>query len=197
MKKVLFISSRPIYPIVSGGQIRTAQQLEFLSQRYEVDVIFQTEKFIEAERFIRQYLTSIGKVVCFRLPRWKCYLNTLRFLFNRLPLQVNYYYDCRIKQYVKEHQEEYDFVFCNNIRTTEYIRELKGITKIVDFVDAISMNYEKAKGYAHGIKKIIYTIDHKRCLKYEQCVLSSFDRCCIISEIDKQYILKCRQKYTL
>lgn len=38
MKKVLFISSRPIYPVIGGDQIRTSQQLEYLVQRYIVDV---------------------------------------------------------------------------------------------------------------------------------------------------------------
>ena len=32
MKKALFISSRPIYPIIGGDQIRTAQQLDYLLQ---------------------------------------------------------------------------------------------------------------------------------------------------------------------
>lgn len=39
MKKLLFISSRPIYPIVGGDQIRTAQCLEFLRLYFDVHVI--------------------------------------------------------------------------------------------------------------------------------------------------------------
>ena len=64
----------------------------------------------------------------------------------------------------------------------------------MDFVDAISMNYEKAKLKAHGLQKIIYTIDYKRCKQYEQMVLDVFDRCAIISEVDKQYILQYEKK---
>ncbi len=192
MQRVLFITSRPIYPIVGGDQIRTAQQLEFLLQRYEVDVLYQSEQFA-GQDLVKQNAPSVHKVICFRLPRWKSYLQTLLFLFNRLPLQVNYYYDRRIAQYIRRHKSEYDIVFCNNIRTAEYVRKLNGIKKAIDFVDAISMNYEKAQKLAHGIKKWIYAIDHKRCLRYERQVLNSFDSCAIISEIDKQYILKCQQ----
>lgn len=188
MKKVLFISSRPLYPIISGIQIRTAQQLEFLMQRYNVDVIYQSEE-TGGEKLIREQLPRVGKIICFKLPKWKSYLQTLRFLFNRLPLQVNYYYEKKIQTYIDKHLNEYDIVFCNNIRTTQYVINAKNILKYVDFVDALSMNYEKAQQYTHGIWKWIYAIEYKRCSVYERQVLSSFEHCAIISEVDKQYLL--------
>lgn len=187
-KKVLFISSRPIYPIIGGDQIRTAQQLNFLLQRYVVDVVYQTPFEV------KDYIPNVQKIRGFKVPKWVCYMQTLRFLFNRLPLQVNYYYNNKMKKYIDSCLHEYDIVFCNNIRTTEYVREFSDVVKIVDFVDAISMNYEKAKLKAHGLQKIIYTIDYKRCKQYEQMVLDVFDRCAIISEVDKQYILQYEKK---
>ena len=156
-KRVLFISSRPIYPIMSGGQIRTAQQLEFLVQRYSVDVLFFTEE--KSNAVIRDYLPDVNREYVFYFSKLECYMQTLRFLFNELPLQVNYYYNRKVQNFVTEHLHEYDIVFCNNIRTSEYVRKNEGIIKVLDFVDAISMNYEKAKRQAYGIKKIIYGID--------------------------------------
>lgn len=188
MKKVLFISSRPLYPIISGIQIRTVQQLEFLMQRYNVDVIYQSEE-TGGEKLVREQLPRVRKIICFKLPKWKSYLQTLRFLFNRLPLQVNYYYEKKIQTYIDKHLNEYDIVFCNNIRTTQYVINAKNILKCVDFVDALSMNYEKAQQHAHGIWKWIYAIEHKRCSVYERQTLSSFEHCAIISEVDKQYLL--------
>lgn len=188
MKKVLFISSRPIYPIVGGDQIRTAQQLEFLLQRYNVDVIYQSTS--KEDTYIRDYVPAVKNAVCFRVPKWLCYMQTLRFLFNKLPLQVNYYYNKLMREYVDSVLHNYDIVFCNNIRTAEYVRSSTGIVKVMDFVDAISMNYEKAKQEAHGLQKIIYEIDYRRCRKYEQLVLDAFHRCAIISEVDRSYILK-------
>lgn len=184
--KALFISSRPIYPIMGGDQIRTAQQLDFLLQKYDVDVVYLCEKY-EGE-LLRKFVPQIKKTFCFKIPRIKCFIQTLRFLINRLPLQVNYYYNTNVSNYINSHIQEYDLVFCNNIRTAEYVRNAQGIIKVLDFVDAISMNYEKAKKEARGLKRIIYSIDYKRCRRYEQLLLRSFDSCAIISEIDKQYI---------
>ena len=39
-KRLLFISSRPLFPIIGGDQIRTVQQLEFLKEKFDVDVLF-------------------------------------------------------------------------------------------------------------------------------------------------------------
>lgn len=184
--KALFISSRPIYPIMGGDQIRTAQQLNFLLQKYDVDVVYLCEKN-EREQ-LRKYVPLVGKINCFQVPKIKCYMQTLRFLINNLPLQVNYYFNTNVNEYISSHLQKYDLVFCNNMRTAEYVRNAQGIRKVLDFVDAISMNYEKAKKEARGLKKIIYSIDYKRCKRYEQLLLESFDSCAIISEIDKQYI---------
>lgn len=184
--KALFISSRPIYPIIGGDQIRTAQQLDFLLQKYDVDIIYLCEKN-EGEQ-LRKFVPQVGKTICFKVSKIKCYIQTLRFLVNRLPLQVNYYYNTNVSDYINSHLQEYDLVFCNNIRTAEYVRNAQCIKKILDFVDAISMNYEMARKEARGLKKIIYSIDYKRCKRYEQLLLESFDSCAIISDIDKQYI---------
>ena len=188
MKRLLFISSRPIYPIIGGDQIRTAQQLEFLCTKYKVDVIYQTE--VQSKMLICKYLPVVSVEKCFRSSKWMNYMRTLYFLCNHLPLQVNYYYDKEMKRYIDLHLSEYDIVFCNNIRTAEYVRRASNIVKVIDFVDAISMNYEKAKSKAKGLKRLIYEIDYRRCRRYERQVLKDFDRCATISEIDRQYILK-------
>lgn len=187
MQKVLFISSRPLFPIVGGDQIRTVQQLEFLLQRYRVDVLYLTES---KERDVtKEHLPAVGNVFCFHILKWRCYWQTLRFLFNAKPLQVNYYHNKRTQRFVAAHLDEYDMVFCNNIRTAEYVRWAKGVRKYIDFVDAISMNYTKAQHKARGLKKLIYKIDGRRCARYEQQVIRDFDNCAIISEVDKQYLL--------
>ena len=57
------------------------------------------------------------------------------------------------------------------------------------------MNYDKARKKAGIIKKIIYTIDYKRCRKYEQACLDAFDSCAVISDIDNAYITQWKEEY--
>lgn len=190
MKKALFISSRPIYPIICGGQIRTEQQLEFLSRKYEVDVVFVSN--VENPD-INPYLRFAKSAKSFYRSKIKCLLGTLRFVTNNFPLQVNYYFDSNLKRYVKNTINNYDLVFCNNIRTAEFVRTLNGPKKVIDFVDAISMNYDKARQHSHGLKRLIYEIDFHRCKSYEQRLLNEFDGFSIISDVDKNYIESCQK----
>lgn len=184
--RLLFISSRPIFPIVGGDQIRTAQQLELLIDLFYVDVVYISQNDVDEN--IHNHLPEVGKVVKFKVSKIKSYFNTLKFIFNRLPLQVNYYYDSKVASYIDDVAQSYDAIFCNLIRTAPYANNLK-ILKYLDFVDAISMNYEKARKKAFGLKRLIYSLDYKRCKDYEKKCLQKFDRCAIISDIDNQYIV--------
>lgn len=185
MGKALFIVSRPIFPIVGGDQIRAQQQLEFLSRKYLVDVIFLSSG---SGCVKSDYLPYAHDVKCFYRSKIKCLLGALRFLTNKLPIQVNYYRDKMLQRYVNQVADQYDVIFCNNIRTTEFARKCSGIKRIVDFVDAISMNYDKARKHSIGLKKLIYTIDFYRCKSYEKKILQEFDVCMVISSADKQFI---------
>lgn len=188
-KKLLFISSRPIFPITGGDQIRTAQQLELLCEHFEVDVVYTTTNREDAE--ISNYISDVRQTFRFFIGRWRHYLYTMRFIVNQLPLQVNYYFDSRLSKKIDSILPDYDCVFCNNIRTAEYVRKKRGLIKYIDFVDAISMNYDKARHEAKGLKKIIYEIDYRRCKVYEQKCLEAFDSCAVISDVDNKYIKSC------
>lgn len=186
MKKALFISSRLLYPLIGGEKIRTAQTLRHLSQLYKVDVICESE---EKNYTLGPLEKCINKYYHFYIPKFKHYLWTLNFLLNKDPLQVNYYYSKDIQKLIDSIIDEYDIIFCNNIRTTKYVINHPKVVRYVDFVDSIAMNYQRAKKESKGLKKIIYTIDAKRCTDYERFIYKTFDRCSVISDIDRNYIL--------
>lgn len=187
MKKALFISSRNLYPLIGGEKIRTAQALRYLSQIYEVDVICESD---EKNYDLGPLAKCIHNYYHFYIPKIRHYIWTLRFLFNKHPLQVNYYYSKDIQKLIDKIIDKYDIVFCNNIRTTKYLLKHHNVVRYVDFVDSIAMNYQRAKKSSTGLKKIIFTIDAKRCTNYERFLYQLFDRCSVISEIDRSYILK-------
>ena len=190
MTKVLIVSSKPPYPLHrGGGAIRTYQMIKSLSQFCEIDLLYITDDG-EIASINKGVGTFCHKIVAFRVNRYRYYWNVLKGMWaNRLPLQVNYFYFPEVQHWIDAHWNDYDAVFCNNIRTTEYVRKKKDKKKWVDFVDAISMNYEKAQKQVNGVWRYLYRIDHARCRRYERAVLESFDRCIVISDVDKEYIL--------
>ena len=114
--------------------------------------------------------------------------NALKNLFSRKPIQVGGYYFKTVQRWIDKHFKEYDLVYCNHIRTTEYARRLP-CKKVLDFHDAISMNYKDALKRARGFWKVFYFIEDKRLLPYELEVLRDFDKYFITSQADKDYLL--------
>ena len=192
--KVLFITSRQIFPILSGAQIRSAQQLKMLSKRFDVDVVTLIDGDAEVPD-IHEYEPNVKAETYFRVYKKEHYLSAFKFMVNCLPIQVNYYYHKPLQKWIDENIHRYDAVFCNNIRTTEYVMKHRNIRRYLDFVDAISMNYEQAKKLSIGLKKLIYTIDFYRVRKYEQKCLKEFDRCSTISDVDRDYILNYKRSF--
>ncbi|MCD7973904.1 MAG: glycosyltransferase family 4 protein [Candidatus Azobacteroides sp.] len=190
-KRILIINSRPPYPLYTGGEMRTYQMIKLLSSIYEnIDIAYLAHnETSETKKGIAPYCKGIYS---FPAPgRISILIRTLLgLLTGKLPLQVHYFYSSSMQKWIDKNINKYDLVFCNNIRTAEYIRNNKNTIKVIDFVDAISMNYERAKKKTKGLWKLLYSIDHKRCLAYELDLLNKFDKTIIISPIDASYILK-------
>lgn len=188
-KKLLLIFFRPPFPLLSGGQIRMYQNLRLLSKYFDVDVLFMTEDKVE-DSTVKEIEKLATNVFWHRFTKLQYYFNTVRGFFSKMPLQSNYFYSKKIQKWIDKNISNYDIAFCNTIRTTKYLAN-KDIYKVIDFVDAISMNYEKAyEKKRFGLWKFLYYIDKTRLKKYEQEVLETFDKSIIISKVDKHHILE-------
>ena len=189
-KKVLIIFFRPPYPPIGGDKIRMFQNLRFLSEICNLDALYLNDSKSDSD-LLDQINRYCSKVVNFDIKRFHYFFNTLLgFLLNRKPLQVNYFYHKRVQKWIDAHMDKYDAVFVNTIRVADYVLD-KNTYKIIDFIDAISMNYEKAAMHKKfGLWKLLYAIDKKRLYNYEKMVLNTFDRHLLISKVDKEHILK-------
>lgn len=188
-KRLLMIFYRPPFPLIGGDKIRMFQNLKILSNYYKVDVIFINDN--KTDKTITDNILKFAKnVFVFEFTKQRFYLSTLfGLIFNKKPLQVNYYYFKKVQNWINKNISNYDAVLCHTIRAAEYVKN-KPIFKIIDFVDAISMNYEKAAKKADlGLWKLLYNIDKSRVLNYELEMMKLFDRKIIISEIDRNFII--------
>ncbi|MGM9710380.1 MAG: glycosyltransferase [Prevotella sp.] len=188
--RVLVLSSKSPYPIHDGAAIRTFQSIVFLHRMgYEVDVLYLSEQ--DDKKLVEEGLSKYCRnIYQFTMSATTSRINVLRGVFtNGLPLQVNYFFSRKVKKWITKHQDDYDMVYCNNIRTAEYAKVIRS-KKVLDFVDALSMNYSSAKNKTKGLWHWIYTLDSYRCSKYEVDQLKVFDKNLIISDVDRRYILK-------
>lgn len=187
MKRLLFISPKPPYPLSDGGRIRIFQSLYLLSKFFDVDVLYlhEGEKIDIVNKGIGKYVINI---FCFNMPKYKQILNAARSLFNQNPIRNNMLYCRKIQDWIDRHIENYEVVFCQTLRVAEYVKKHSEVRKYVDFVDAVSMNYGIARFKTSFLRSLYYNIDFRRISRYEDCVVDIFDKCSIISPIDKDYI---------
>ncbi|MCH7409690.1 glycosyltransferase [Belliella sp. DSM 111904] len=188
-KKILVISSRPLFPLIGGDRVRTFNTLKILSEKYNIDLIFLKEKdgeILELDE-LKKYTKTIK---CFEFSKFKYFLNTaIGLISNTLPLQVNYYYFKKVADYIDKlvGENEYEFLFSFHIRMTNYLERFN-LVKVVDLVDSIGLNYSKAKESSSGIWKLIYNIESTRVCKYEIDISNRFDKVIVISQVDKEFI---------
>lgn len=188
-KRILIVSSRPLFPPIGGDRIRTFNTVKILSEKYFIDLIYLKEKDGEVVNHheLNKYCTLVEG---FKFSKFRFFLNTiLGFFKNRYPMQVNYYYFKKVQRFIDNLllNHDYEFVFGFHIRTTRYLENYNG-TKVVDLVDSIAMNYTKAIVNARGVWKFIYKIESNRVKKYEKLISHKYDKVVVTSNIDKEYI---------
>lgn len=186
-KKMLFICSKKPFPVQDGGAIRTMQMYKMLHQHFQIDLLYSCDNISECVNVnneIPEDVTYLG----FYLPKWKSILQAILGLVSNKPLQCAYFFNGNMNKYIKENINQYDYVFCNNIRTASYLKNCARTFRYIDFVDAISMNYSGAAEKHSFPYNLIYKLESKRLSKYESEICRNFNKKIIISEVDANYI---------
>lgn len=191
MKKILMISFRFPYPLTDGSRIRVYNMAKILSERYWVDLLAISDRSAEDEQ--QKYLEDLEKifkkVVVFNHSSLICKLNAAKGFLSGLPFQTQYHYFPGVQKWIDEHQGDYDLIWCHHIRMANYLKKVR-IPKVIDFVDATSLNYKENQRRAYGIWKLFLSIESQRTLKYEHQQLHDFGKAFITSPYDKDWLEK-------
>jgi glycosyltransferase involved in cell wall biosynthesis len=117
-----------------------------------------------------------------------------------IPFQVRFFYQKwiqkEINQILKDLQPSH--IYCQLIRSSEYIKNYHSCPKTLDYMDALSKGMERRIDHVWGIKKWIFSSENKRLAKYERLIFDYFENHTIISKQDRNYIMHPqREKITL
>ena len=189
MARIVFITSRYPFPASKGDQLRAYFQILSLAKNHELHLISLDENEIEEDQKAR--LSECASISCYKISRVKRWLNTFTALFSRLPFQVAHFTDRKVKREILSQIAgiQPDVVHCHLIRSAEYVKDINGIHKSLDFMDAFSAGMRKRLAIEKNpFKKIVFYIEYRRLLRYETLMFRSFDRFCIISEQDKMLL---------
>lgn len=180
--KILCVSPRFPYPPIKGDKLKVYQLIKHLSKRHSIYLV----TFVESEDELK-YLPFLAKftkkIVPVRLSRVKSYFQCAKGLFSSLPLQTFYYNSKKMHREISNiiAEEKCDLIYVHLIRMAEYLRHVNGPRKILAIEDSISSNYERTIKFMKGPRKLLFSIEAKRCSKYEIEITRYFDRCLLVS----------------
>ena len=93
-----------------------------------------------------------------------------------------------INRLVKE--SKFDLIHTEHIRTAHCTAEIKGIPKVFDSVDSLTLAYERGWRNRHGslFNRIIAFEEWLKMRNYEPKMVRSFDQVIVSSPIDQKYL---------
>ncbi len=187
--KLLIILSRVPYPLEKGDKLRAFHQLKYLAKNNDVILVClnDTELHPEAKAVLNSICSEVHIV---QLSKLQIVLNLVKGLFSSKPLQVCYFYSKKAQQLIDSliTNKQPDHIYCQLIRTTEYVKQYTSIPKTLDYMDALSKGIERRIAKANWFFKIILKLEYKRLYTYEKTTFSFFNNKTIISEQDRELI---------
>jgi glycosyltransferase involved in cell wall biosynthesis len=126
----------------------------------------------------------------FQLKKPLLYWNTLKQIFTNKPYQTGYFFQRGIQSKILRllEKEAPDHIYCQLIRTTEYVKNIHHIPKTLDYMDALSKGMYRRAEIASGLKRKLFIIEGKRLAEYENRMFDYFNHHTIISKQDRSFI---------
>jgi glycosyltransferase involved in cell wall biosynthesis len=173
MKNILMITSRLPYPPFGGDKLKNFNLLKILSKYYNVHLVTVTNEKLDSGTIdiLNQYSKSYR---VFQKSKIVFFLSGTKALFNKEPLQVNYYYFHDVQKYIDEISKDVDCIISTLIRTSKYAINIAK-PKIFDMADSIGLNYKKSSSNVKSLFwKGIYMFESQRLLKYEVETINNY-----------------------
>jgi sugar transferase (PEP-CTERM/EpsH1 system associated) len=194
--KIVVLLSRVPYPLIKGDKLRAFNQLKELAKQHEVSLFALNDGPLNDQAL--EHLRPICKEVkIVQLSKWHIMWNLLyTFLFTQHPLQTAYFYNKRTQQQLDSWIEkiEPDHLYCQLIRTTEYVKNINTIPKTLDYMDSLSSGMQRRVNKAPWYLRWLFRLEALRLKRYEYEIFDYFDNKTIIAERDQELIINYRNK---
>ncbi len=187
--KLFVLLSRVPYPLEKGDKLRAFNQIKELSKKHQIILFALNDTHLDDKAIaeLKKYCVAISIV---KFSKFTIFFNLLRAFFNGKPLQVGYFYFDKAQKKVDEliAKHKPDHIYCQLIRTAEYIKKYPHIPKTLDYMDVFSKGVERRKSSDPFYMKPFLLMEYRRLLRYEKKVFGYFNNKTIISEQDKNFI---------
>lgn len=189
--KLFILLSRFPFPLDKGDKLRAYHQIKELSKNHEIYLFTLSDQKIKKEDY-NQLKSYCQEVDIFYLSKFQIFLRLVFTLFfKKSPLQLAYFFNRNAKRKIRESIEKnrIEHIYCQLIRTTDYVKDIQNIPKTLDYMDALSRGLERRIKNATFYLKPFLKLEAKRLKKYEHLIFKQFNNKTIISEQDRDLIV--------
>ena len=179
-KKILFITPRnPFSGRYSGDVIRAKKISQYLKKKFSVTIL-TLDKYVSSNKRINNVNLISFKEKNILIKT----LNILKFLFKLEPMQLGYFYSSEMGEYIKKNYYDFDLIFFQSLRVTQYYCPTDYKKKYLDMGDLYSSNYlqtSKCKNILNPLK-YIYLFESILIKKYEMLCFKKFNKIYLFSK---------------
>ena len=202
--KILYLAHRVPYPPNKGDKIRTFNEIRYLSQNHEIDLLALADdpNDLTHKKTLETYC---NRVKLFGLNTWTSKINSLACLANPpRPLSVSYFYNKKLQACLNQWMAEktYNAILCFSSPMAEYLFRCPVIKKtlnpckplsngslpalIMDFCDVDSQKWHQYAANSRFPMSLVYGIESRRLLAYEKKINRLFHHSVLVSthEVD-------------
>jgi glycosyltransferase involved in cell wall biosynthesis len=187
--RLLMIVSRFPYPLEKGDKLRAYYQIRELSRYFSIQLIALSEIPVSKEQ-IQKLEFFCEEVHVLKNSRLSTILNTAFMFLGKNPFQVGYFFSLKAKSRINLllKQKKPDYIYCQLVRTSEYVKNYHLCPKTIDYMDTLSKGMERRAEKSKGLRKWFFSEEAKRLKAYERVIFDYFEERTIISEQDRAFI---------
>jgi sugar transferase (PEP-CTERM/EpsH1 system associated) len=189
-KKIMIVLSRVPYPLDKGDKLRAFNQLKSLSKYHDIYLFALNDTQLHPEAI--NELNKYCKEICIAaISKIEIAVNLALGLFGNKPFQVYYFHHLSAQKKFDHFFQKInpDAIFCQLLRTAEYVKNINKIPKTLDYQDAFAKGMERRIKNASFLKKLLFRSEYERLRQYEHIIFHYFEHHVIISEQDKRFII--------
>jgi len=183
---ILYLAHRIPYPPNKGDKIRSFNEIKYLSQHHQVDLVCLADEPADL-----RYKTDLEKycrhVEVFPLNKTIAKLKGLFSLLCGGTISAGYFYQQKMQRATDQllRKNCYDAIFCFSSTMAEYIfkTSVKEMSArlVMDFCDVDSDKWLQYAADASYPMSYVYQLENRRLIKYEKKTYTSFDHSVLIS----------------
>lgn len=176
--RILYVCHRVPFPPKRGGKIRPFNMISHLAQEHEVTVAsLARSRAEEAEaQGLRDHCHDL---ICERVSPIGASLRMLATLPGRTPFSMGYFgsprLGKRISEFLATHEVDLIFVHCSSV--AQYVSEVQGIPRILDFGDMDSQKWQIYGRIRRFPMTLAYRLEGWKLEREERRLAGKFDIC--------------------